>query len=578
MGQTFSCEELIKRGDAQFAKSANFYHLCQATAEVFYPERANFTAHSGGGQGAELYRDIFAGEPILLRQRLGSGIGALMRRADQRWFNGKVLPRDVGDLDHVKRWAEDFTEIQRDEIYSPLANFDRAMREGDDDYVTFGENIIWHGWGKNGDRGRLLFQSKHLRDCAYFTNEFGVVDELHEKICDKTIEQWSRLMEKAGGVLPDEWQRKLRDNAAGVGTEMVEVRRIVLPAERYYENGQVKNKAKDMAFACVYVPCGVAKKTEMYCDGFRIFPFWVRRWSTVSGEVRGRSPCTGVAMADSRILNVAQRSLLESLEKNVDPPTVFANDSVVGDVEIFAGGRIMVDTGGGQKVGDLVATLPGGDVRLGIEFTQGRREFLTEALYGNLLKRLPDKEMTAFEAGQWLDDYVNLAWPVIAPMQNENAVLMEAIFQRLMVAGRFPTPPQEIAGNGEVSFEFETPVAQAMRAQKAQKGTQVVQWIAEAKAAGLPVGDNLDTDQLERDVIEGIAGSIDWLLPDDVVANNRQAAQAAQAAKAAAAMAMQEQERQQNGAAKDPSVEKTAQTLGAPTAKTAPMEMANVGA
>lgn len=573
MSQVHSCEALIKRGDEQFAKSGSFLNLCQATAEIFYPERADFTVQQS--EGAERYRDIFAGEPVLLRERLGSGIGVLTRRADQRWFQGKVLPRQLGEIDHVKRWSEDFTEFQRDEIYSPLAMFDRAMREGDQDYVTFGEHILWHGWGKNGDQGRLLFQTKHLRDCAYFVNEYGVVDEMHEKIRDKTLEQWKRLAEKAGGSLPEAWLRRLRDNAKA-GMEKVEVRRVVLPAERYYESGKVKGKSRDMAFACIYIATGDGENHEIHVDGFRVFPFWVRRWSTVSGETRGRSPCTGVAMADSRILNVAQRSLLESLEKAVDPPTLMPHDGVIGDVEIFAGGRIMYDGERGMKARDMIDTLQPGDVRLGLEFTERRRMFLAEALYANLLKRLPDKEMTAFEADQWLDDYVTMAAPVLLPMRADHAILMESVFQRLMHAGRLPDPPQEVLGQ-EVSFEFDDPLASAVRRQKAQRGSQVVTAIGEMRAIGQTnAGENVDWDKLERDVVEGISDGMDWVLPEAVVEEAREQKAQMDAMKAAGAAALVANQAAQGQPVQG--LDPAAAAAGVPSEGSAMTDLLNAGA
>lgn len=567
----FSCEALIKRGDQKFSDSSNFYNLCQAVAEVFYPERADFITQ--GLEGAERYANIFAGEPILLRQRLGSGVGVLTRRADQKWFLGKALPREVGELDAVKRWCESFTEIQRDELNANLSNFDRAMREGDDDYVSFGEHILWHGWGKSGEQGRLFFQTKHLRDCAYFINEFGVCDELHEKIHSKTLEEWARWAERAGGSLPEAWSRKLRDNPAQAGLEKVCVRRVVLPADRYSETGRVKGKARDMAFACVYIAAD--EKHEIHCDGFRQFPFWVRRWSSVSGEARGRSPCTGVAMADSRILNTAQRALLESLEKAIDPPTLMPHDGVIGDVEIFAGGRIMYDADKGQKARDLIDTLQPGDVRVGLEFTERRRMFLAEALYANLLKRLPDKEMTAFEADQWLDDYVTMAAPVLLPMRVDNGVLMEAVFQRLMRARRFPDPPQEVMGR-EVSFEFDDPIARAVRRQKAQRAGQVVTYVGELRSIGqVKAGENVDWDKLERDGVEGIADGMDWLLPEDVVEANREEQAQIEAAKAAGAAALVANQAMVGEAPEG--VDAAAAAMGLPTQKSAPLDLAMAG-
>ncbi len=578
MSGVFTCEALIKRGDERFAKNANWLNLCQAIAEIFYPERADFVTQTT--EGAERYQGIFSGEPILLRERLGSGIGVLTRRADQHWFQGKVLPRQIGEIDHVKRWAESFTETLRDEIYSPLAMFDRAMREGDHDYVAFGEHILWRGWGEHGHRGRRLYKTLHLRDCAYFINEFGVIDEMHEKICDKPLEQWQRLVAKAGGTLPEAWAKKLRENPRA-GAETVEVRRVVLPAARYSENGKIKGKSRDMAFASVYIACGEGEKQEILCDGFRQFPYWVRRWSTVSGETRARSPCTGVAMADSRILNVAQRSLLESLEKAVDPPILLPHDGIIGDVEIYAGGRIMYDTERGSKARDVVDTLTPGDVRLGIEFVQGRQIFLTQAMYGDLLKRLPNKEMTAFEADIWLDDYVTMAAPVLLPMRTDNALLMEGEFQALMHARRLPTPPQEVLGN-EVSFEFDDPLASAERRKKAQRGGQLVTSIGEMRAIGQQnAGENVNWDKLERDVVEGIADNMDWLLPEADVQASREARAAEQAAKLVAAAAMQEQQRQDQLAGASTgggTADKAMEKMGLPTPNTAPQDILNAGA
>lgn len=571
-----STEALMKRGDERFAASSNFFNTCQAKAEIFYPERADFV--SQGVDGAERYRDIFAGEPALLRERLGSGIGVLTRRADQKWFNGKILPRQIGKLDRVKRWCEGFTEVQRDEIYSPLAQFDRAMREGDHDYVTFGEHILWHGWGKNGDRGRLLFQTKHLRDCAYVVNEYGIVDEMHENITDKTYEQWARLFSKVGASLPASWTRKLRDNPTAAAIEKPKVRRVVLPAERYSEQGYVKGKGRDMAFACVYIAAD--DKHEIHCDAFRVFPYLVRRWSTVSGETRGRSPCTGVALADSRILNVAQRSILESMEKAVDPTLILPHDGIIGDVELFAGGRVMVDAAGAYKPTDMIGTLPVGDVKLGLEFTERRRMFLAEALYANLLKRLPDKEMTAFEADQWLDDYVTMAAPVLLPMRADNAILMEAVFQRLMHARRFEEPPEEVY-DAEASFEFEDPLQQAVRRQKTQRASQAVGFAKELTEAGQgDKMDNIDWDKVTRDAVEGIADGMDWLIPEEERDEAREARAMEEAAKAAAALAMQEQQRQDGLAGLKPGadVNKPMADAGLPTPQAGPEVLLNAGA
>lgn len=565
---------LIERGQKRFNERGNTLALWQAIAELFYPERADFI--SAGTNGVERYRDIYAGEPIQLRDRLQNGVGALVRRPSKDWFLAKVLPSPIGELEPVKRWCDAITDVQRDAVYARQANFQRAMKESDGDYVAFGNSVLMHTANRYGTG--LHYKCLHLRDCVWFENEHGEVDEMHERIGDKTIEHWQALMAKAGGKLPQEWERKVRE---GKGCEKVVVHRIVIPRQRYNDKGRIPNKSNNLPYAVIYAIPDL--KFELHCDGFLLFPYLVRRWMTVSGEQEGRSPCTGVAMADARILNRAQIALLESLEKAVDPVTLLPHDGVIGDVEISAGSRIMYDGERGMKARDMIDTLAVGDVRLGLEFSRERRLFLTQAFYGDILKRLPDKTMTAFEAAQWLDEYISEAAPVFAPMEAENAQLMEASLIRLMDmsgkpgAPQLPPAPEEAAGR-EVAYEFETPISIAYRKQKAQQADDVLGVAERIKNLDPEAIDNLDVDQLFRDTVEG-RGTIKWLRPTEERDAQREQRAMLEAAKAAAAAAAVDAQ-MQPGAQGAPlqGLDKAAEALGVPTQKSAPMDLASLGA
>lgn len=566
---------LIKRGKRRFAERGTVLSLWQTQAELFYPERADFNTQAVGG--AERYKDIFAGEPIQLRDRLQNGIGALMRSSTRDWFKAKVIPKQIGDLDTVKACCEQVTDIQRDATYARAANFQRAFKESDGDYVTFGNSVLLHTGGKSGVG--LYYKCLHLRDVVWFENEYGEIDEVHEKICDKTIEQWQRLMDKAGGQLPEEWRRSLRE---GKGDTRVEVIRIVLPKSRYNDKGRIPGKSHNLPWAVIY--CAATEEFEMHCDAFLVFPYLVRRWATVSGELEGRSPCTGVAMADTRILNRAQIALLESLEKAVDPPVLTPHDGIVGDVEIHAGARINYDAEYGMKARDLIDTLEVGDVRLGLEFTRERRLFLTQCFYGDILKRLPDKTMTAFEAAQWLDEYITEAGPVFAPMEAENAQLLESGLIRLLDgsgkpgAPQLPELPQEAQGR-EVSYEIDTAISIAMRKQKAQQADDILGLAERIKLLEPEALDNFDLDRIVRDAVEG-RGSHVWLRPQADIDEERQQRAMLEAAKAAAAAAAMDAQ-MQGGAAGAPAgaagLDQAAQALGMPTPRSAPMDLVNAG-
>jgi Bacteriophage head to tail connecting protein len=519
VGAKWSASDIIDRGDRAFARQGNWQQLCQAIAELFYPERADFTVSSVPGD--ERYWDIFDEEPMILRRDLANQIGAQMRPRGREWFKAKAFPRHLNESDNVRIWCEHATEITRDVIYASDTNFTRAFNQSDNDYVAFGTSILTHTY--NRSRTGLVFDCLHPRDCAWEENSDGRVDVMHERL-KRTLQQVDQL----GFVIPKEWIERYNKDR---NTE-VEIRRCVYPVE-YFDDappgGREAEDARGMQsrrpprrarFAVMYAAkdVRVELKTKSGVQPFfRTWPYLVRRWSTVSGEPFGRSPCTSVALATARTLNQAQLSVIESLEKLVNPPLLAPDDGIIGEVQIRANGITFYDPSLNYGSRSPVEALEVGRPDMGMDYSQERRAFLARAFLQNLI-RFPQvtKEMTAYEASKLWDQYIREAAPVYEPMEQENSQLMEGVFERIMDGdgpsgpetgkwGAFPPPPDELLeANAEVKFDFDTPMSEAYRRLKLEKAQEANAYIQSRLATNPDIVDLVDQDVMDGDALASV--------------------------------------------------------------------------
>lgn len=488
------------RGDQLFVQKDAYNSLFQAQAEIFYPERADFFGDRG--EGDERYDGIFTSVPQRMRRDMANNLGAMLRPRGKEWFKAVARPDDLMEGKDVKRWLERATKTQRNIVYSPPANFTRAMAESDNDYVCFGNAIVRHTYNQAGSG--VLFTCAHLKDCAWAENHEGKVDEIHERM-EMTLKQAAGLFGKDN--LPREW----RENLDKHPERKVKVQRCVAPLE-LYEYEKDEKPRTDAKFLSIYMACEVDEKEAGLGEGyFNWFPYLIRRWMTVSGEPYGRSPCAGVALADARTLNVAQQALLKSIEWKVDPPKVAAHDAVVGEINLRAGAVTYYDaTALGDTNRKVIENLESGDPRFGIELVDRLAMEHGKIFFQNLLK-LPDKQMTAYEAGKWIEEYVRSAAPVFEPMEAENAELMDAVFERSWAKGAFgelvngvPEGMPDALQGASVDFEFETPLSQAYRELKVQKASALVTDLTMQAQIAPDSLDVVDWDKVTRGRMEDL--------------------------------------------------------------------------
>lgn len=527
----WTVEDVLRRSRTAFSRHEGMNRLNQAIAEYFYPERADFTSNSTPGD--ERYYDIFDEEPMLLRRNLANQIGALIRPRGREWFKCKAYPAHLNKTDPVRIWCEQTTKITREVIYSSNSNFSQAMTESDNDYVAFGVAIVTHTY--NHDRSGLIFNCLHPRDCAWFKNVDGVVDEFYEKL-KHSLQQ----LDEMGFELPKDLKRDLEKEPH----KEVEVLRCTYPARLW--GGETKQLPREAKYVVMYVV--PAYNEELKPKGeiqpyFRTFPYWVREWMTVSGEPQGRSPCTSVALATARGLNQTALSIIEGLEKLVAPPLIAPDDGIAGEVQIRANGVTFYDPTleyGGRSP---IEALPVGRPDFGMAYADDRKQYLARAFLQNIIN-FPGvtKEMTAYEAGRLWEQYMRDAAPIFEPLEADNGRLMEPVFERIYdsmgptKSGAYPPPPEEL-WNAEVKFEFETPLSAAYARIEFEKAVEASQYIAARVQINPGVIDLVDHDAMDRAALQAIVPQA-WILNTDDVDNARKNRETKLAETMAANMAM----------------------------------------
>ena len=165
-----SYQELVQLSDQLFKFQYPMLSLYQTLADHFYPERADFTTTRNIGQ--EFADNLVDSYPVIVRRDLGNAFNAMLR--DGHWFG-----LGTGDA-HLDRdstaWLEWATQVQRKAMYQRSAGFNRAVKQGDHDFATFGQCVI--SLEMNRKRNGLLYRNWHLRDVAWREDDTGEVGDV----------------------------------------------------------------------------------------------------------------------------------------------------------------------------------------------------------------------------------------------------------------------------------------------------------------------------------------------------------------------------------------------------------------
>lgn len=496
-------KQLYDLGETLFSKKSALNSLHQEIATHFYPERATFTLTRSLGE--DFAGNLFTSYPLLCRRDLGNQFGSMLRPTAKQWFHMQRRYQK-NEKNEVRRYLEAFEETQRRAMYDPISQFTRATKEGDHDFSAFGQCSISIEINHNAKAGsHLLFRCWHLKDMAWQEDESGRI-EMKVRKWKTTLHTMRRTFKR----IPH--QLETRHSIAPFDEH--EVWHIVAPAEMY-------DKGTKLPFwGLWYDPSHdfVLDEAPLW-TGHYIIP----RWQTVSGSQYAYSPATVAALPDARLIQAMTFTLLEASEKASRPPMVATQHAVRSDLALYAGGVTWVDSEYDERLGEALRpiTQDSRGLQYGAQMNADVRALIREGFFLNKLS-MPQRgpEMTAYEVGQRVQEYIRNAMPIFEPMESEyNAALCENAFELLWRNGAFGDPrgwPRELL-DSEIEFRFESPLHDAIEEQKGHKLMEVKAMLADAAAIEPKTIALVDFGVALREAMEGIQIPATWLRSEDEV-------------------------------------------------------------
>ncbi len=171
-------------------------------------------------------------------------------------------------------------------------------------------------------------------------------------------------------------------------------------------------------------------------------------------------------------------------------------------MQAFAGGITWVDSEYDERLGEVLRPLTQdkSGMPIGRDLRNDVKEAISECFFLNKLTLPPmdtgSKEMTAFEVGQRVQEYIRQALPLFEPMEQDyNGGLCDLTFDLLLHNGAFGAIadiPRSVLGS-DIRFRFESPLTEIIDAQLGTKLANAKQLLATV-----------------ADVAPGAAFDIDW--------------------------------------------------------------------
>lgn len=517
-------KELHKLGLGLFNKRSQLMSLCQEIAENFYVERADFT--SGRMLADDFAAHLTTSSPIIVRRDLGNSFGSMLRPSNKDWFH-MVVSDFKQHTDHeARQWLEWATNVQKRAMYDRDTQFIRAVKEGDHDFAAFGQTVLSVELGR--DRSTLLYRCWHLRDVAWTENEQGKIGTV--------VRRWKPTAADVRRLFPKTPERAgyhetVNQLYAQDPLKEIEVWHFVVEADFY--NGPNPRRLPFISIFYDVTHEHVMEEMPIY-GRFYVIP----RWATVAGSQYAFSPAAIAGLPEARLIQAMAYTLLEAGEKMTNPPMIAVREALRSDVAIYAGGITYADAQYDERLGEVLRPLTQdkSGMPLGMEMQERSTEILKEAFYINkLTMALPadGREMTAYEAGQRVQEYIRHAIPLFEPMEIDyNGALCEETFGLMLRSFAFGDPrnmPRSIRGKS-VEFRFESPLHDAIERQKGNKFLESQQLIAQAVTLDKSAVAIQDTKKALRDALTGIGAPAIWMRSESEVEKYEQdQAQMAQA-------------------------------------------------
>ena len=280
-------------------------------AERILPRQDDFLSPNRV-EGEKRSEKIFDSTAVIALDRAASVIDSLVTPSSQ--FYHRLDPEDEAlyEDQEVRIWLDDFNKLLFKIRYRSSANFSSQAHECYIGLMAFGTDVLFTGEIPGyGPR----YKSCPMVEIFIAENQWGAIDYLHRKFpmtARAALQKW-------GQKLPE----SIMKSAEKEPFRKFEFIHCVKPNDKPNPR---RRDYQGMPWSSYYMSIDGGKMLDE--GGYRVMPYSVGRHVTAPREVYGRSPAMQV-LADIKMLNEIEKTLIRATHKIVDPPLLMYGDGVL---------------------------------------------------------------------------------------------------------------------------------------------------------------------------------------------------------------------------------------------------------
>jgi len=459
-------------------RRSNWETHWQEVADLVIPRKSDIVDEKVKGDKRHL--EVFDATAIHSLELLASSLHGMLTSSANRWFSLRFKETILNENDEAKEWLEDVT----DKMYIAFqrSNFQQEIFETYHDLCAFGTAGMFI---EEDEIDIVRFSARHIKEIYISENAKGLVDCIYRRF---------KLTAKAAvekfGI--ENVSRELQNTIKHSPFDEVEFCHVVKPRDIYNPK---KEDKMNMPFISVYMEMESGKIISI--GGFREFPYVVPRFLKSSNEIYGRSPGMN-SLADVKVLNKMVEVGLKAAQKQVDPPLLVPDDSLMLPIRTAPGSLNYYRSGSRDRIEPLNI---GANNPLGLNMEEQRRKAISQTFHVDQLLVTENRNMTATEVAQRSEEKMRILGPTLGRLQVEllNPTVIRVF--NIMLRNNLFKPAPEVLINQEIDVEYVSPMALAQKGQELSsiiRGLEIFGQIGQVA----PVTDYLDPRGLVKEIIK----------------------------------------------------------------------------
>lgn len=444
-------KKLLQRYHKLLQQRQNIEANLQEITTYVHPHRDQ---HSPRTSSISSGRKLYDSTAIIAADQLASCLWSFACDGASHWFRLDKTDQQSAVLDNIEQ--DIYNILDQSRFYSAAHEFFR-------DLVSFG--TAFFVCDANIKTQDFIFKAIHPLDCAFEEDAKGEIVSLFRKI---TIQDFDD-----------------KDNG--------DLLHIVI------KNSEDFKTISSLPWISIFINLKTGEVT--HTGGYHENPYMVARFYTRSQHHWGESPAMQV-LADIKTLNLMVKNNLVAAQKQVDPPLLASDELFAKGLRAEAGSIIYGGLDGRSGTKRLEPLLTAGNVNLGFDMEERKRNIIREAFYYQLIHHF-HLQKTATQAILDQEDKLRLIYPII------NRVFSEFLRPAITRIACILLRDKHGIYTHKIRLQSHSPLALAQRRNEANKMIKSLHHIMPLINIDNKLSDNINTKNILHHLLQN------WGFPGD---------------------------------------------------------------